>query len=191
MHDALFAWLVVQTVMTQLAWFLAALLLVSAVHKVRERQRTLEAIRALTGVSARDAGFLWAATAGVEAVAGALLLTPRFVLPGAGIATLLWCGYLFFLARSVRNGRSEVDCGCSFGPAHRPIGDFQLYRASLLSLLGTLVCLSAAVAPGQVPYETGWAVLATQAVAAVALLSLYAALDQVMSLQPLRPGFQA
>jgi hypothetical protein len=66
-----------------------------------------------------------------------------------------------------------------------------MLRAALLALLGFVIALSAAIAPGALAYDVSMAAIATQVLAGAALLALYAALDQVMSLQPLRDGVQA
>jgi Methylamine utilisation protein MauE len=91
----------------------------------------------------------------------------------------------------VAAGRSEIDCGCSFGAAHRALGLFQMLRTAMLALLGFAIAFAAAVAPGALAYDVSAAAIATQLLAGVALLMLYVALDQVMGLQPLRTGVQS
>jgi hypothetical protein len=60
------------------------------------------------------------------------------------------------------------------------LGAFEVARNSLLVIFAVLLAVSST--SGVEP------VSATQALAAFALLALYGALDQVMSLQPLRRG---
>jgi hypothetical protein len=74
-----------------------------------------------------------------------------------------------------------VACGCTFGATQRPLGVFQVLRN------GVLVCAALLVAVGSAASDTG-PVIASQILAAFALLALYGALDQVMALTPPRRG---
>ena len=72
-----------------------------------------------------------------------------------------------------------MDCGCSFGPGAR-LGLFQVARNTILAAMALLVWASAR--------GGGTEVQGSQILGGVALLALYAALDQVMGLRPLRAG---
>jgi Methylamine utilisation protein MauE len=74
-----------------------------------------------------------------------------------------------------------VDCGCSFGAAQRPLGAYQVFRNAALTgaaLLVAVGCAASATGP----------IIASQVPAALALLALYGALDQAMSLTTPRTG---
>ncbi len=171
---------VVRILTAQLAAFLAFLLLASAVHKAFRWPQTRRAVRDFAGVPAAVSSMTALAAALIEALAGALLFAPAHRPAGAVLAALLWTAYSVLIVRAIVQGRREVDCGCSFGRAHRPLGAFHVARNALLVLLALLVAISAA--GESVP------VTASQVWAACALLALYGALDQVMALQPLRRG---
>jgi hypothetical protein len=165
----------------QLAAFEALLLGVSGMHKVIGRQRARVAAHELAGVPSGLAPVAVAVLAGVELIAGLLLCIPRSRAAGAALAVLIWGGYSGLLLRAVAQGRREVDCGCSFGPAHRSLGAFQISRSAALAAMAVLVAVVGAT--GGAGYIT-----VTQILAAVTLLALYAALDQAMALEPPRAG---
>jgi hypothetical protein len=171
---------VMRILIAQLAAFLALLLLASAVHKAIRWPHTQRVIRNFARVPAAASSATALAAALIEALAGALLLAPAYRAAGAVLAALLWAAYLALIVRAIVNGRRDVDCGCSFGRVHRPLGAFQVLRNAVLVFLAVLVAVSAA--GGSVP------VTASEVLAACALLALYGALDQVMALQPLRRG---
>jgi hypothetical protein len=92
------------------------------------------------------------------------------------------------MARALFGRGGAVDCGCSFGKTHRPLGRFQLLRTAVLAVLAFAIAFQpATVLPDAVAVSMP-VVLITQALCAGALLALYAALDSVMSLDALRPG---
>ena len=172
-------WLVVQ-----LAAFQAALLAMSALHKLMRRERARAAVHVFAGVPRYlvSSAVLLAATA--EALAGLLLCIPATLAAGGMLAALIWGSYLFLILRAIAQGRRGVDCGCSFGAAPRPLGTYQVLRNAALTVMGVSAAFYAATAG-----DAGFGLQTAQtALAAFALLSLYAALDQVMNLMPLRTG---
>jgi hypothetical protein len=172
---------IIQALIVQLAAFQALLLLASGLHKLIRRHRTRAVVHEFAGVPRYLAPFAVGSVAAAELLAGLLLLTPTHRAAGGGLAALIWGGYLWLILRAMAQGRRDVDCGCTFGAARRPLGAYQATRNGILTGTALLVtAVSAAAAAGPV--------IATQVVAAFALLALYGALDQVMALQPLRSG---
>ena len=89
-------------------------------------------------------------------------------------------GYLWLILRAIAQGRRDADCGCSFGAGQRPLGAYHVARNAGLTGAALLVAAGAASATGPV--------IASQILAALALLALYGALDEVMSLTAPRAG---
>ncbi len=175
----------------QLAAFEALLLTASAVHKLATWSRSLAVIQGFAGVPAAFAGAGLGAAAGGEVIAAVMLAMPGYRTAGGLFAAAIWTVYLTLILRAIVQGRHDVDCGCSFGATRRPLGSFQVVRNSVL--LGFAACIAAVSALGGQGLGTGHglgglAIQSTQVLAAFALLALYAALDQVMALQPLRSG---
>jgi hypothetical protein len=184
---------------SQLAAFLALLLAASAVHKglrFAYMQRVAHEFADVPRAAA--AGAVLAAMLG-ELSAGILLAVPASRPIGGLLAASIWGGYLALILRAIAAGRRDVDCGCSFGTAGlgaaglgaagvgtaglgrpHPLGGFEVVRNALL----VIFALCAAGAAARLPAP----VAASQLLAALALLALYGALDQVMTLQPLRRG---
>jgi hypothetical protein len=171
---------VVQLLVVQFAAFLAVLLPVSALHKLIGRRRAQAVVREFAGVPPRLAPFAIVVVAGTELFASLLLLT-SYRAAGGVLAVLISGGYLLLIVRAIARGRRDVDCGCSFGAAHRPLGAYQVARNAAVTGVAVLVAAGSA-ASATVP------VGASQILAAFALFALYLALDQVMALQPLRSG---
>jgi hypothetical protein len=168
-----------QLLIEQCAVFLALLMGASAIHKLARWRRTLDAAREFAGV---PAGAAFPAAAGVcvlEALSAAFLMAPSYRQAGARIAAALFALYLGLVLKALLLGRREVDCGCSFGPPQRPLGLFEVGRNALLLILATLVVLAGNAA---VPATL------SQVLSGIAFLTLYAALDQVMGLAPMRKG---
>ncbi len=182
---------------SQLAAFLALLLAASAVHKGLRFAYTRRVAHEFANVPrGAAAGAVLAVMLG-ELSAGILLAVPASRPIGGLLAASIWGGYLALIVRAIAAGRRDVDCGCSFGAAglggaafgaagsgtgrtRHPLGAFEVVRNALL----VISALFAAGAAARVPAP----VAASQALAALALLALYGALDQVMTLQPLRRG---
>jgi hypothetical protein len=188
--SAAFSWsLAARLIAAQLAWFLTLLAAVSAAHKAFDPARARQAARELLpDASANGAALAVVAAMLGEACAALLMLAPSLRALGASLAALVWTGYFLVLARAARAGRTDLDCGCSFGAGHRSLGRFQLVRGAVLVGLAAVVVaarLGAGTAADSGPDPANAAALG---LTAAALLVLYAALDQVMALGPLRSG---
>jgi hypothetical protein len=172
---------VMQLLVVQLAGFLAALLLVTGLHKLIQRERAQAVVQDFAGVTPRLAPLAVLLVGATELLAGALLWSAAYRAAGAALAGLLWSGYLLLILRAIAQGRRDLDCGCTFGASRRPLGLYPVARNTVLAGMALLVALSSlravAVAAG-----------AAEIVAACALLSLYGALDQVMALAAPRRG---
>ena len=180
MKDAASVSGVLQVLALHAAAFLALLMASAGVHKLIERGRAKRAIQEFVGVPLAWAAPLAAAAALSEVMAAALLWMPGSRALGAAMAGALSAAYLLLMLRSLGQGKRDVDCGCSFGGAHHPLGAFHVVRNTVLTLAAAGVALTAA--------EGAAAIGAPQIIAGVAMLALYAALDQVMALQPPRAG---
>ena len=172
---------VIQLLVVQFAAFEAVLLLASGLHKLIRRGRTREVVHEFAGVPRSIAPFAVVTIAAAELLASLLLWTPSYRAAGGVLAVLIWGGYLVLILRAIAQGRRHVDCGCTFGATHRPLGVFQVARNMVL------IGAALAVAAGSAAEVTG-PVAASQTLAAVVLLALYGALDQVMGLTPPRSG---
>lgn len=173
---------VIHWLIVQLAAFQAALLVMSALHKFMRRERARSAVHVFAGVPRYLVSSAALLVATAEALAGLLLCIPATLAAGGVLAALIWGSYLFLILRAIAQGRREVDCGCSFGAAPRPLGTYQVLRNAGLTVMGVSVAAFSAATVG----DAGFGL--QTALAAFALLSLYAALDQVMTLMPPRTG---
>ncbi len=171
---------VAQWLIVQLAAFLAALLWASGLHKLIRRDRARAAVHEFAGVPRRLAPSVVAAVATSEILAGTLLWMPASRAAGGALAVLVWSGYLWLILRAIAQGRRDADCGCSFGAGQRPLGAYHVARNAGLTGAALLVAACAASAAGPV--------IASQILAALALLALYGAFDEVMSLTAPRAG---
>ena len=174
-----------------LAAFLALLLLLSGMHKIIRRDRSQSVVREFAGIPRVLAPFAVVVVAGTESLAGVLLLMPAYRVAGGVLAALLWAAYLGLILRAIAQGRRDVDCGCTFGIAHRPLGAFQVTRNALLVGVSTLVAVGARVsmgAPANIGSTAGGSVMISEILAVLALMALYGALEQVMALTPPRGG---
>jgi len=176
---------------TETAWFLALLLAGAALHKLLAQTRARRAAGELLGVSWRVAAIAAGAAIAIEGLAAFCLVDPNSRAVGAALAAVLWSVYLGLMGRAIFVGRREVDCGCSFGKAHRPLGPWQMLRTGSLMLLAVWVAVA-----GLEPAVQGWAgasaaslgELSCECLAAFAFLALYVALDHVLGLAALRDG---
>jgi hypothetical protein len=176
---------------TEIAWFLALLLAGAALHKLVARARARRAAGDLLGCSSRVAGIAAGAAALVEGVAAVCLGYASSRWLGALLAAALWAVSLGLIGRAISHGRSHLDCGCSFGKAHQPLGRRQVLRTACLCLLAAGVAgLTYDPASNGTASATSpdFAQLTCEVLAAPALLALYAALDHVLALAPLRTG---
>jgi uncharacterized membrane protein YphA (DoxX/SURF4 family) len=164
----------------QFAAFAALLLLAAGGHKLLRRQRARSVITEFAGVAYPLAGVVAAVVAAAEISAGLLICVPEVRGVGAIMAAVIWIIYLVYIVRAIARGRRDLDCGCSFGGGHAPLGLFQIVRNIILAAGAVLV---AVVSLGHADPIT-----VSQGLAALALFALYGALDQVMALQPPRAG---
>jgi hypothetical protein len=169
----------------QLAAFLALILLASGLHKLIRRARSQAVVREFAGVPRALAPFTVLAIATAELLAGLMLLMPAYRAVGGVLAALIWAAYLGLILRAIAQGRRDVDCGCTFGIAHRPLGAFQVTRNVVLVVMAALVSGSTPVSMGSM---ADGPIIASQILAALALAALYGALEQVMALRPPRGG---
>jgi hypothetical protein len=173
---------VAQSLAVQLAAFEAVLLLASGLHKMVRRKRLQTVVREFAGVPANFAPFAVAVVALLELLASLLLWVPSTRAAGGMLAALIWAGYLGLILRAIAQDKRDVDCGCTFGAAARhPLGVFQVARNATLTGVALLVTAGSAAGATE-------AVLLSQILAALVLLALYGALDQVMALTPPRRG---
>jgi hypothetical protein len=181
---------VMALLVTPLAAFLALLLLASGLHKIIRRARSQAVVHEFAGVPRRLAPFAVVAAAAGELLAGVLLLTPAHRAIGGVLACLIWAAYLGLILRAIAQGRRDVDCGCTFGMAHRPLGAFQVTRNALLVGMSALVCVGSHLTMGAAAMGSPAAgyVVVSEILAALALTALYGAVEQVMALMPPRGG---
>jgi hypothetical protein len=170
-----------QLLVVQLAAFAAVLLLASGLHKMIRRDRTQAVVREFAGVPRTLAPVAVIAVALLELLASLLLWTRSYRVVGGTLAVMIWGGYLALILRAIAQGKRDVDCGCTFGAAQRPLGVFQVVRNGVLTGVALLA------AAGSAAGDTG-PVVASQILAALVLLALYGAVDQVMALAPPRSG---
>ena len=171
---------VTQLLASQLAAFLALLLAASALHKWLNWQRTRSVAREFARVPRFAAGAAVAAAGLYELLASVLLFIPADRARGAWLGALIFALYLALIVRAIVKNNRDVDCGCTFGPARHSLGAFEVWRNASLTVFAALVAVSAANgAPPVAP---------SQAFGACALLALYAAVDQVMGVRPMRQG---
>jgi len=170
---------VLRLLSAQTAAFLALLLAASAAHKLARFERARLAAHEFAGLPLGAAAPAAAAIALLETLAAALLIAPAQRATGGWLAAAIFGGYLALIARAIVEQR-EVDCGCSFGAARRLLGPFEALRNCVLVVLAMLAALASAAVAAPISLS--------QALAAVALLALYAALDQVMGIRPMRKG---
>jgi hypothetical protein len=188
---------VVALLVAQVAAFLALLLVASGLHKLIRSDRSRSVAREFGGVPRVLAPFAVVVVALAEMLAGAALLTAGYRALGGLVAASIWAAYLGLILRAIAQGRRDVDCGCTLGSAHRPLGAFQVTRNAVLVAMGVVVGLGAwsgsgawwgAGVPMNVEFTVGASGIASQIVAVVALAALYGALEQVMALKPPRGG---
>ena len=121
----------------------ASLLLVAVLggaawHKLLDRIAFRETLRdyqilpdAMVGPIALIVPFL-------ELAACALLLLPRTREFGAFIAALLLAGYAVAIGLNLARGRTDIDCGCSWGSQGQPISAWLIARNGILIALAAV-----------------------------------------------------
>jgi hypothetical protein len=168
---------VIRTLGATAAVFVAALLLISAAHKWRHRDRLTVSVATLTGLPLAVAPLGLVAAGTVEVAAAILMFLPATIAVGGMLAAGLWFAYLTSLVAALARGRRSFDCGCSFGEHPAPLGWFAILRNLTLMALALMV---AAVPPLTSPATDAGALLG-----GFAFLTLYVAIDQIAALKPL------
>jgi hypothetical protein len=162
---------VVDALDIDVAAFLAALLIASAIHKALDHRRMTTSVSALVdpgGGAGRGLSLL--GLTGVAELTAGLALLPSATRPlGAVAAAALWAVYGALIVRALMAGRSDIDCGCAFGRRGAPLGGFELGRNLALITLALATAIFAG--PG--------AVGALEGLTGLGLLTLYVALEQV------------
>lgn len=168
---------VISLLAAQAGAFLALLLAASSLHKFLLGARARQAARDLSGVPASVAPAAVVVVAIAEMAAAIQLLAPGHRAAGAILCAAIYLVYLLLIVRAIVAGRRDIDCGCSFGAAHRPLGWFDVARNSLLVMLAVFVGAGGEAAMPM-----------SQLLGAGALLALYGALDALRSVRPMRRG---
>ena len=172
-----------QQILAQIGLFAAFLLILSSGHKWLQPARTRVAVQKLASLPLRFAKGVVVVVSLLEFCAGVLLVVPVTRYAGAALALLIWSVYFLLIARAWAAGRRDVDCGCSFGSLHQPLGAFPLLRNVSLVAIGLALVLG--------PTDVSDLLSPSKILAGLALLALYAALDQVMALRPIRRAGEA
>ncbi len=157
------------------ALVLAAVLGVSAAHKLVERARLAAATADLLRLHPAIAMPVTMAAAALEAAAALALVIPASRPVGALLAALLWSAYGAALFAARRRGDGAIDCGCDFSKRRTGIGSFVIGRAFMLGA----VALALFVSP-----TGGGGVDIHSAFAALAFLALLFAAGEIAQLPP-------
>ena len=121
-------------------YFLAALLLLSGVHKVTHLQRFKQALAAYQLVPACLMGMMAIALPIGELFAGTLLLlSVQFW--GGFAAALMFSLYFLAMLINIQRGHTRVDCGCSFSRQEAPLSPWHLIRNGFLIALAVFTLL--------------------------------------------------
>jgi uncharacterized membrane protein YphA (DoxX/SURF4 family) len=157
--------------MAALTLFLAALLGISALHKLLARERLSAVAARLAGVAVPSGVLLLALAAALEALAALALTIAPLRSSAALAAAALWSGYGAALWRQ----RGKVlDCGCDLVAREKPVDGIAIARPLLLAALAVAVALAPA---------SGWTLDAP--FAALALLALWFAAGELHSIPKL------
>jgi hypothetical protein len=154
--------------MSGLWLFLAALLAVSAGHKLVARDRLSMVAARLAGAPSAIGPALLLAAASAEALAAVALMIAPLRAAGALAAAALWGFYA--VALFARRGQ-VLDCGCDFVRREKPVTSVTAARPALLALFA----LAVAVTPDQ-------AFAVDAPFAALAMLGLYFAASELAAL---------
>lgn len=155
---------------------LAALFAATAAHKLRRPQEFFATVTAYELAPAVFSPFLGAAAIAMEVLIAAGLLLPATRQEAALAAAGLLFVYGAAIGVNILRGRTEIDCGCSFGKSGRGgLTPWLLLRNGLLAAAGL-----AAAAP-VAERALGWFDAGTILLFVVGALTLYAAFDALMS----------
>jgi len=168
---------VVEFLIAQMSLFLALLLTASALHKVFQFERVRTAAAELVGLSRRLASAAVVGATLLEASAALLICITPMRSIGAGLAAVVFAAYLVSIVRAIGDDRRDVDCGCSFGTAHRRLGAFETLRNSTLLVEAIVVSIGSAASATSLGIS--------DFLPAFVFMALYFAFDEVMAVQPI------
>jgi hypothetical protein len=158
--------------------FLAVVLAVAAVHKLRDLRVFHAAVAGYDLLPPRAVALAAPLLAGAElALAAGLLVRPHAAPPALGAAVLLLV-YAGAILVNLRRGRRDIDCGCAGPGRRRPLGAGLVARNGVLAAAALAAALPAA---GRAPT---WLDVSTIAFAAAALALLYMAVDGLLANAP-------
>ena len=124
-----------------LAYFLSALLLIAASHKLVDLGRFAQALsdyRLLSSLPLRVAVVVLPL---VELCCALALLLPLTQPLGGLICALIFSLYFCAIAINVARGHTSVDCGCSLFSKEAPLSAWHLLRNALLIVIASLLLL--------------------------------------------------
>lgn len=151
--------------------FLALVLLVAALHKLREPGRFVAVLDAYHLLPRAIVPAVAHAVPVGEVVVGLLLLAGSAA--GATGATALFGVYGLAIGINLARGRRDLDCGCGGHGARQPIAPWMLARNAVL-----LACAAALLGPERSRALT-WLDGATALPATLALFAMYAAVERL------------
>lgn len=131
-------------IISVVALFLAAILGLSAAHKLVERVRLASATGDLLRLHAAVAIPITMAAAAVEVAAALALVFPASRPVGAAMAALVWSIYAVALVAARQRGDIAIDCGCDFGKRSSGIGGYAIGRAFALVAVALVLCVAPA-----------------------------------------------
>ncbi len=157
---------------------LCAILIGAALHKALDWMAFRETLRSYRIVPDAAVGFMALIVIAIEFSVVALLVLPGTRSLGAGATSLLLLMYSAAIAINLARGRTEIDCGCSWGGSGHGISAWLLLRnAALLPfawLAGTL----------ENPRMLGLGEIGLVAAAATCFFVLYQAADRLIANAP-------
>lgn len=162
------------------AYALAAVFTLAAAHKLLGFARFRAAFLNYGLVPDRPARALAPVVPALELLAAGLLLVPAARMAGAGIAFALLAAYSGAIALNLWRGRTDIDCGCSWGQTAPGLTPWLLIRNASLGLLPLVVLLPVVMGSGR-PLHPLDQINAVFAALALAVLSL--ALDHMAGLR--------
>lgn len=147
---------------------------IAAVHKLRDLPRFAAAFEAYGLLPVRLQPLLVVFVPLMEAGVAAGLLVPRYHAFAAAIGAALLLAYASAIAINLRQGRSDLRCGCGGPNDQRPIAAWMVWRNVLIALLLPALLLPA----GSRQLELTDAV--TIGLGSLACALLYACLDRLL-----------
>ena len=124
----------IQVLYPTISLWLAAILILAAVHKLSDWPRFLAVMAAYDLVS--DARLKFAGVFFIAAEICAAVLLVLMVDAGLSLAGFLFTTYLFAMAYNVVKGKSHIDCGCGDAPTR--IGFYTLGRNFVLIIAAAI-----------------------------------------------------